>query len=180
MSITSSLVAATGTLAAYSRVLEATQNNVANQATPGYAKQRQTLEPLDYDTRSGSGGGVRAGQLQSYRDEYLEQSVRRQAVMLGKDQQDVGSLRALQSVFDISGNAGIPNALSNLFDSFSAWTQSPTDSIAKQTVIDRAGEVANAFHQTAADLANVAVDSERQLSQTVDRINHVVGQLRSY
>ena len=180
MSIFSSLVAATGSLTAYSRALEATQNNVTNQATPGYAKQRQTLESLGFDSNLGSGGGVRAGQLQSSRDEYLEQAVRRQTVAYGKGKQDVSSLTALQSAFDISGNSGIPNALSNLFDSFSAWAQSPSSSTAKQTVINRATDLATAFHQTAAAVTNVTLDSEKQIGQTVDQVNHLVGQLREY
>ena len=126
----------------------------------------------------GSGGGVRAGEVQSARSEYAEQSVRRQSALLGQSQQSVNSLTALESVFDVSGKSGIAGALSNAFASFSAWAQSPTDTIARQHVIERATDVARTFQQTAEALSNLAQDTDRQLQQTVDEINHLAGQLR--
>ena len=47
---------AAGALEAFSRVMEVTQNNVANANTPGYAKQTQTLEALPFDVASGTAG----------------------------------------------------------------------------------------------------------------------------
>ena len=64
--------------------------------------------------------------------------------------------------------------MSNLFESFSAWAQSPTDPDAKQAVIDRAGSVAHGVPRNRGGLANVAANSERQLTQAVDHVNHLV------
>jgi flagellar hook-associated protein 1 FlgK len=175
-----SLQSAGNALRAFDQVLEVTQNNVANASTPGYAKQRQSLLAMSFDPVLGYGGGVKAGEIQSARNQYAEQAVRRQAVLLGQSQQDVDSLTALQSQFDISGGAGIPAALNNLFQSFSAWAQSPADTVARQTVIERATDVAHTFQQSAADLSNVAQDTEQQLQQTVDHVNQLVGQLSVY
>src|SRR5262245_31655649 len=127
MSLLSSLLSTAGALRSYDQVLETTQNNVANASTPGYVKQRQLLASLPFDTERGSGGGVVAAGIQSSRDEYAERAVRRQTVLLGRDQQNVASFSSLETVFDISGQAGIPSALSSLYDSFSAWSQSPSD-----------------------------------------------------
>ena len=73
-----SLVSSAGALAAYGQVLEATQNNVANASTPGFAKQSINLYALPFDPQSGVTGGVAAGKLISARDEFSEQSVRQQ------------------------------------------------------------------------------------------------------
>ena len=97
--------------------------------------------------------------------------------MLGESQQSVNSLTSLQSVFDISGEAGIAGALNNIFASFSAWAQSPTDTIARQNVIERATDVARAFQQTAGALSNLSQDTDRQLQQTVDEVNRLAGEL---
>ena len=43
-----SLVSSAGALAAYGQVLEATQNNVANASTPGFAKQSINLYALPF------------------------------------------------------------------------------------------------------------------------------------
>lgn len=169
-----------GALAAYDQVLQVTQNNVANASTPGYAKQRLLLEAMPFDMSVGATGGVRAGQIQSARDQYAEQAVRRQTTLLGNAQQNVASLTTLESTLDISGQSGIPLALNNLSQSFSAWAQSPNDTVARQNVLDRAAGLATAFQQTAAALAGARQDTEQQLQGTVDQVNGLVAQLQGF
>ena len=174
------LLHSASSLEAYSRVLEVTQTNVANASTPGYARQSQQLEALPFDPTTGLAGGVKAGEMQSARDEYGEQAVRRQNTALGKEQQAAASLSSLQSIFDISGKIGIPNALNRFFQSVSAWGQNPSSTAARQTVIDRATEVAQNFQSSASQLMTLAQDTETQLHSTVDRVNQLVGQIRGY
>jgi flagellar hook-associated protein 1 FlgK len=175
-----SLVSSADTLQAYSRVLEATQNNVSNASTPGYAKQSIDLYALPFDAQGGTIGGVRAGALQSARNEYAEQAVRQQSTALGYQQQLADSLTVLQSNFDISGNQGIPQALNSLLQSFSAWGASPDDPSARQTLLQRADALAQAFNQTANSVSSAARDTERQVGETVGQINQLVGQIQGY
>jgi flagellar hook-associated protein 1 FlgK len=176
----SSMVSVAGALNAFDRALAVTQNNVANASTPGYVRQEQTLEALPFDPANGMGGGVTAGEVQSARDQYADRAVRSANTLAGQAQQDVSSLTALQSVFDVSGNSGISKALSNLFSSFSAWAQSPDDATARQTVLSSAANLAQSFQQTASQLAGLAQDAEQQTGQTVDTVNQLVGQLRNF
>jgi flagellar hook-associated protein 1 FlgK len=143
--ILSSLISAANALGAFDQALNVTQNNVANAQTPGYANQTQLLNAMRFDPADGSTGGVSAGKVVSSRDQYAEQAVRQQNVLLGQAQQNVTSFTSLQSLFDISGNSGIPYALNNLFTSFSAWGQTPTDTDAQQAVINSAASLASAF-----------------------------------
>jgi flagellar hook-associated protein 1 len=174
------LLNSASTLDTYGRVLETAQNNVANASTPGYAKQSMDLYALPFDPNSGTTGGVRAGELVSSRNEYAEQAVRAQAGLLGQQQQMVSSLTSVQSVFDISGNQGLPIALNNLFQSFSSWAADPNTQAASQTVIERATEVAQGFAQAANALDSQAHDTEQQIRQNVDQVNQLVGQLQGY
>lgn len=173
-----SLISSANTLDAYGRVLETSQNNVANASTPGYAKQRLELISMPFDPSTGSTGGVRPGTLVSYRDQYAEQAVRTQNVSLGAQQQLVDSLTSLQTQFDISGQTGIPKALNDLFTAFSAWGTSPTDQSTRQTVIDKATSLAQNFQQVYNGLANQEQTATQQASQTVDQVNQLVGQLQ--
>ncbi|MCU1235906.1 MAG: flagellar hook-associated protein FlgK [Candidatus Solibacter sp.] len=175
-----SLASTADTLAAYSRVLEATQSNVANASTPGYAKQRIDLYALPFDPHGGATGGVRAGDIQSARNEYAEQAVRTQTTGLGYQSQLADGLTVLQTNFDISGNQGIPQALNNLLQSFSAWGANPADPSARQAVLQRADAFAQAFNQTANSVAAFSRDTERQIGSTVGQINQIVGQIRGY
>ena len=178
--VLSSLISAAGALDAFTQALDVTQNNVANAQTPGYAKQTQLLTAMPFDPSNGSTGGVRAAVVVSSRDQYAEQAVRQQNVLLGQAQQNVTSFTSLQSLFDISGNSGIPLALNNLFTSFSAWGQTPTSTDARQNVIDGATDLANAFQQTATGMAQAAQNNSSQIHQTVVQINQLAGQLAGY
>src|ERR1700722_15813668 len=173
----STLSVASGALNAFSQSLETIQNNIANSQTPSYASQTQTLVPVAFDPAEGNLGGVTAGVVQSSRDEYDEQALRSQTVLLGAANQSVSSLTNLQTQFDISGTAGIATSLNNLFTSFSAWAQSPNDAGAQQNVITNASNLAQAFQQTASGLSQFTQTTNQQLQQTVTAINQLTGQL---
>jgi flagellar hook-associated protein 1 FlgK len=175
-----SLVSSAGTLEAYGQMLETAQNNVANASTPGYAKQRMELYALPFDPQGGATGGVRAGKLETSRDEYAEQAVWQQNTAAGYQNQLVNSLTPLESRFDISGNHGLPYALNNLFQSISAWATTPNSEATRQTVLNQAEAVAQSFQQTSTALRAQATDAENQIRQTVDTINQLVGQLANY
>ena len=174
------LASSAGTLEAYGRVLETAQNNVSNASTPGYAKQRLDLYALPFDPAGGVTGGVRSGTLVSSRNEFAEQAVRQQSSGLGYQQQLVDSLTSVQSNFDISGNQGIPQALNNLLQSFSAWGATPDNQAARQTVVQRATDLAQAFQQSSNNVSAQASDAEQQINQTVDQVNQLVGQIKGY
>ena len=175
-----SLVSLSGTLEAYGRVLETAQNNVSNSSTPGYAKLRMELRALPFDPSTGSSGGVRSGKLISSRNEYSETAVREQTSALGYQDQSVNSLSAMQARFDISGNSGIPQSLNNLFQSFSAWAATPGNQATRQTVVDRATQLASTFQQAYNGLSSQASNAEGQIRQTVDEVNQRVAEIQGY
>lgn len=177
-SILSTLLLSSGALRAFDQALAVTQNNVANASTPGYAAQTQDLTALQFDPETGATGGVIAGDVVSARNQYAEQAVQQQTTLLGEVNQNVNSLTAVQTNFDITGNSGLTYALNNLFQAFSAWGQTPNDANARQNVINQAGSVAQAFHDTAAGLTTVAGNANQQIQQTVGQVNQVVGQIR--
>jgi flagellar hook-associated protein 1 FlgK len=179
-SILSTLLVSAGALKACSQALDAVQNNVANASTPGYARQAATLIAMPFDPASGSTGGVKTGEIASSRDEFAEQAVWRQNVQLGAASQSVSTLQSVQTLFDISGNGGLSKAMNNLFQSFSAWGQSPNDSNARQLVMERASDVAKAFQQSASSLGKAAQDTNQQIRQSVDNINRLAGKLQQF
>jgi len=180
MSLLSSLATSASALDAFQQVLSVTQNNVVNSSTPGYARQTMTLEAEKFDPFTGASGGVLATEMKSSRDDFAEQAVRQQNSLLGESTQNVDSLTTLQNNFDISGNSGIPAALNNLLQAFSAWGQTPTDTNTQQSVIDNATAVANAFQDAATGLSQFTQDTNTQLQQSVTQVNQFVGQLQQY
>ena len=179
-SIVGALHVAASTLAAYDQALVVTENNVANSSTPGYAEQTQTFYAMPFQDGNGALGGVRAGEVVSARDQYAEQAVWQQNTSLGQATQDVSGLTSLQNNFPISGDSGIATELDSLYQSFSAWGQTPDDNNARQDVINQAGDVAEAFQQAADGLANLKQSTDQQVQQTVSQVNQLVGQLAGY
>jgi flagellar hook-associated protein 1 FlgK len=178
MNLLAGLGTAADALGAFSQALQVTENNVVNASTPGYVRQTQTFEARQFDPETGATGGVEAGLVQSARDEFADQAVRAQTSLLGAASQNVSSLQSVETIFDISGTSGIPYALNNLFQSFSAWAQSPTNANARQSVIDNAATVAGAFNDVASGLNRQTFNTNQQIEATVAQVNQLVSELQ--
>ena len=125
-------------------------------------------------------GGVVAGHVVSSRDEYAEQTVQQQTTLLGQAQQDVSSLTAIQSQFDVTGTSGLASALRMGCLPRFPHGQTPDSTVAQQNVIQQANSVASAFQQTVTGLQTVAQNTQTQLQATVSNINHLTQQLAGF
>jgi flagellar hook-associated protein 1 FlgK len=180
MSLFSALQSASNSLVAFENALTVTQNNVSNASTPGYVTQTPTFEALPFEQNTGASGGVTLGQVQSARNEYAEQSVQQATAQLGTYEQQVESLTNLQTQFDISGNTGVPAALSSLYSAFSNWASNPNDTTARQNVITNAQNLASAFQETAAGTSQIASNTNDQITALVNQVNGYTSQLATY
>jgi len=154
------------------------QNNVTNASTPGYVLQTPTMVAASFDPQTGTTGGVLFGPVQSSQNNYAEQAVQTQNSLLGTATQAASSLSSLQGNFDVSGNSGIPAALSSLFSAFSAWSTSPNDASAEQTVMTAAQQVTEAFNDTASSVTQLSTQTNQQLQDTVNQINALSAQIQ--
>lgn len=164
-------------LSAFGAALQTTQNNVANAQTPGYAAQTQSLSSLPFCLANGEIGGVSAGVVCSARDEFAEQNVHGQNMLLSAASQNVESLTQLQNLFPVTAGSGIADALNKLYSSFSNWSESPNDSSAQQDVLNNAASVAAAFQNAAAGLSQFTQSTNGQIQNTVTSINQLTSQL---
>ncbi len=180
----SSLLAALGTASNALDVMEkamgVVQNNVANASTPGYVTQTLSLNAASFDPSNDIwGGGVQAGSTQSARNMFAEQSVWSANQQVGSATQQASSLQALQSNFDVSGTTGIPEALSNLYSAFSAWSSTPSSTTAQQQVITAAQGVVQQFNTAASNVATVRSQAGQQTQSVVTQINQLSSQIAS-
>src|SRR4249919_2778069 len=121
-SLFSALITTADSLRAYDRSLSTIQNNVSNANTPGFARQRVTFIPRAFDLSQGLSGGIDAGPLVSFRDEYSERDVWRQTHVQGKFAQQSADLAQVESAFPVSNNAGVAGAVNQFFKSVSSWS----------------------------------------------------------
>lgn len=165
-------------LGVFQDALTTVQNNITNANTPGYASQSVNFVSQPFDLLSGLVGGVAAKGLNSARNEYAEEEVRRQVSTLGTYESQASATATIASNFDPSGNTGIPAALNQLLQSFSAWSLNPNDNSARQQILGDASSLATTVHQMAASLSNNDQDLQGQISGTVQQINNLTSQIQ--
>ena len=166
----SSLSNSVDALRSIESALAVTQNNVSNASTPGYARQVAQLESQAFNLPAGLTGGVKFGGTLSTQDEYANQAVRTQLSAQGYYTGESTPLATIQSLFDVTGQAGLTGSLNNLFQSFSAWAATPNTTSA-QAVLTQAQSVAQSFQAAASSLSQVTNNVNQQISSNVSQIN---------
>jgi flagellar hook-associated protein 1 FlgK len=178
------LVSALGTAAnaldVIQQALDVVQNNVSNSSTPGFAAQQFNFEAEPFDTASGLAGGVGSGGTTSTDDPYADANVRQQLQALGFYTAQAQSTGTIQSFFNVSGTAGVAGALNNLFTSFSAWSATPNDTTAQQTVISDASALAQQINGLSNSLTQTGQQFGQQIGSTVSQINTLASQVQQY
>ncbi len=175
-----SLDAAAGALRAFRDGITVTQNNIQNASTPGYTKQTLSLEAEPFQLDSGAIGGVRTSGTRDSRSNFAERAVRQQTSLLGSFTQQADRLTQIESLFDVSGDSGIPAAIDSLFNSFAEFSLSPDNPAARQSVLDAAGQVSREFNQAAQQLSSLTADIDTDLRETVANINQTASQIQQY
>ncbi|HXJ41516.1 MAG TPA: flagellar basal body protein, partial [Bryobacteraceae bacterium] len=172
------LRSSSGALSVFDNALSVSQNNIANAATPGYARQTPAFEALPFDSAQGLVGGVKSGPAQSARDLFSENAVQKAQTALGGWEEKVSTLQGLQTSFDITGESGIPGALNKLFDAFSAWSAAPGGSTARQSVLDAAQTLSEAFQQQSTAVSAAVSGADSHLTSLVGQVNTLAAQIQ--
>lgn len=178
--ILASLSSAGNALDVFQQALNVIQNNVNNSSTPGYATQNLNLEAEPLVVTGGLTGGVAAQGLQDTRDTYAEEQVQSQTQLLGLYTAQAQATGTIQSFFDVSGTGGLPAALNNLISAFSAWSVTPDDPTAEQTVLSDAQSLAGSVNGLASSLSSTSQQLDTQIGSTVSQINTIAGQIQQY
>lgn len=177
MGLLTSLLNSSRAMQVYEREFSTIQNNIANQNTPGYAEQNQTLIADSFNPSESLYGGVSAGAVVSTRSQFLEQAVRTQTTLLGSAEQQASDLQPLQSIFDLTSATGVSGSLNSFFNSFSSLSVSPNNTETRQNVINQAQALATAFNQAAVGLNSASTSVNQETGNSVATINKIANDL---
>jgi flagellar hook-associated protein 1 len=173
-----SMSSAAGAMSALERSLSAVQNNIANAATAGYARQEGSLVANSYNPNSGSmSGGVSAGAVRTTRNGLLEASVWKSQHRTGFANGLSTRLGELERTFSLAEGAGLSGQLDKFFSAVSQWSLSPNQSTARRQVLDGAGAVAASFRQTALELGDAGARAGADLTAMVRTINRLTADI---
>lgn len=179
-SLLASLASSGRALDVFQRALSVIQDNIDNASTPGYATQDASLTALPLDITGGLVGGVATRSLVSSRNDFADQAVRRHLQSLGEFTAKSQNLNSAQTLFDVTGNSGVPASLSQLFQAFSAWSANPSDPSLRQAVVDGAVSVADSVRSLAKSLTQTAGQIDTSVASTVQQINTLGAAIQNY
>ena len=175
--LNSTLSLASQALSANTGALAITNNNIANVNTPGYSRQIVNLSADALVTNGASqDNGVSFDNYTSVRDEVLNISINQKTSSSSSLQTQSASWTQIESAFS-NTNSGLGASLSNFFSAVSGLSTSPNDAATRQSVFSAAGQLVDAFHQTAATLASAQNAANTGVAGTVADINNLTKQI---
>jgi flagellar hook-associated protein 1 FlgK len=161
----------------YEKAMEVVQNDTVNSNTQGFAAQNVNFSALPFDVNGSQAGGVAVGSVLSARDEYAEHNVQLQQTAYNYSSTLATDLSNVQPLFDPQSTTGIAGSLNTLFAAFSQLATTPNDTTARQTVINDASGVANAFNATANGLATAVSTVSTAAQNTLTTINNTLADI---
>jgi flagellar hook-associated protein 1 len=185
MSLFDSLEIGRKSLAAQQTAIQVAGNNIANVNTPGYHRQRvslQTTPPLE--TPAGQiGSGVEVKEIRSVRDLFLEMRLAQSAQNAGRQQAIVGYSGQVESAFG-TAQSGIQENISRFFNSFSALAADAGSPSLRYGVLSAAENLAAGFRRAAQQLTDIrnnanaaSVDTVREINTLTSTIAELNGQI---
>lgn len=158
--------------------LETTTNNIANQNTAGYSRQRPVLQEADPILQNGIayGDGVHLAGIQSLRDSVLELQIDEETQQQGKSQASVDAMNQLQPLFS-DGSSSIGQQISNFFQSLNSLSTAPSDTTLRQSVLSAANGMASAFNTAANQLSAQRSSLDSSVQQAVGEVNQLTQEI---
>jgi flagellar hook-associated protein 1 FlgK len=165
--------ASTRSLLSYSEALAVVQENIANAATPGYARQRPVLTPIttpDGDQRF----GVEVSRVQLLRDRLLDVQVLHATQSRAYFEERAGVLQRTELQFPLSGETSVGSAIDLFFGAVSELSVAPTDLTLRRTVLSAANGVAVSVRNTSTAVERQRFDLDSEVRSSVIRINSLL------
>lgn len=169
--------------------IEVAGNNLANVNTAGYSRQRLVIQSAaTIDTDIGpQGTGAEAVRIEQLRSTLLDRQAETEISVQGSleaqqqtlqllqarvgqqiDRQAAGATSATQGV---SGQNGLADDLSGLFNSFQTLSTQPTSLDARQTLLNQAQTVVDGFHKVASGVATLKASLNQSIGTDVTAAN---------
>ena len=176
--LSNALAIAVGALQAEQGALNITTNNVANTNTPGYSRQVPDLvenSPIVLGNLT-VGAGVDLQKIESLRDSILQVQIGQETQQQGQLNSFVTALQQAQTLFT-SSTADIGTQISNFFSSLAQLSTDPANLALRQGVLTAAGNLANAFNNTADNLSQQKTNLDLSVAENVQQVNTLTTQI---
>ena len=179
MGLTSALRIGQSALSASQLGVQVTGNNMANVATPGYARRSLLLSPLesaDPSARFQPGNGVGPESLSRVIDEAVVARLRGQIARERDTNQTLQSLSNLEAALGELSDTGLTTQLTSYFG---AWSDRSTLVANNGIVVQQAQTLVSSIQRMRDDLVQQRVQTEGLLDDLVPRVDDLLEQVAS-
>ncbi|NRA58468.1 MAG: flagellar hook-associated protein FlgK, partial [Phycisphaerales bacterium] len=179
MGLTSALRIGQSALTASQLGVQVTGNNMANVATPGYARRSLLLSPLesaDPSARFQPGNGVGPESLSRVIDEAVVARLRGQIAREREANQTLQSLSNLEATLGELSDTGLTTQLTSFFG---AWSDRSTLVANDGVVVQQAQTLVSSIQRMRDDLVQQRVQTEALLDDLVPRVDDLLEQVAS-
>ena len=152
--------------------LQTASNNIANAATPGYSRQRASLQARSVGVKDGVmlGGGVDIQTTLRVHDDFVERQIMEEAKNYGTVKTRSESLRHLESLLHTNGFE-LGELTNKFYNSYRELSANPENSAIRSEVAETAKAVASNFRKTDSSLHEMKRDIDLKLEYMVGDIN---------
>ncbi|MFL5273975.1 MAG: FlgK family flagellar hook-associated protein, partial [Anaeromyxobacteraceae bacterium] len=167
------LSSAQTSLAAQRAVQATASHNIENANTPGYARQRATLEavaPGDLARGLSIGNGATVTGIQQSRDRFLEAQIPRALGATASATAESDALGAIHAL-DPGAAGGLGDALAAFYSGLRAVAQSPADPSLRAAAVGSAKGLAAAFVRTRSALDDARTGLDASLAGVASEAN---------
>lgn len=164
--------------------LDVASNNIANAATPGYARRSVVAQslggptvPAQWSRYEGHGDGVGVGEVRRMVDPLLDTRVRREhATLAFLSTQQVVLARIENGIGEPSEN-GVASAIDAFAQSWQDLANNPGGDAARQQVLGVADSLAQAIAIQVRNVSGEEADQRVHLLDVVDEVNSLASEL---
>ena len=152
---------------------EVTGQNIANVNTPGYSRQRVSLETTTPTAANGFplGTGVKIAAVERYYDGLLQQQLVNAQTSQGYDTTKSTVLQQVEPAFNEIANDGLGSAISKFFAAWQDLSINPAGQPERQAVVTNANILTDNFHSINTTLSNTISLQNASLAPIIDSIN---------
>ena len=167
------------TMEAATSTLAVASNNIANEKTPGYAKQRLVVQPAGSpgDGRILIGSGVEVVGIEAVRDRLLEGRLRSEVSSKAGDDALYSTLQNIEILFNDAAETGMLPSLTNYFNSFHALALDPSSINYREQVRIAAEDLALDFKTRGEELRRVQSVADKQIAEDITQINSLADRI---
>ncbi len=174
--ISSAIHAGRQSLSAYSTALAVVQDNIANSATPGYARQRVSLSSVIIPGGAAA-QGVRVQGVETLRSALLDKQVTIGQQRLAALEKKTELFSLIETVFRVDGESALSDSIDSFFAAAQALSVNPSDlnqRRAFQAAGDRFAATARGTYQ---DLYDRQSDLDSDARAVVARVNSLAQEI---